>query len=283
MSYSVRQEDAALLRKLQLAELDILKEVVKICEREKLNYCLLGGTFLGAVRHKGFIPWDDDIDIGMPRPDYEKFFDIATKELPEQFIYRNFKKGNESTIFFSRVEDSSVMVEDSSAIKTRRRYAWIDIFPLDGMPNNKFLRKVHQFNLLFKRLLVQYSQFSTIVNQDLPNRPWHEALLIKLGNVIDFEKMLDTNKCMINLEKALTKYSYHESEYAVNFYGIYKFKEMFKKTIYEDTVLYEFEDSTFLAPRMFDVVLTQLYGDYMTLPPEQDRNKHHTKVVEVDE
>ena len=140
------------LRKLQLNELQIMDCFTEICRKNGLQYFLLGGTFLGAVRHKGFIPWDDDIDVGMPREDYERFYELVDEALPENYVYRNFKKGNETTIYFSRIEDTSFIIEDNSANIKRTRYAWIDIFPLDGMPDNKLIRNIHKFVLLYRRL-----------------------------------------------------------------------------------------------------------------------------------
>ena len=276
----VSKEKVTPLRKLQLTELEILKKVIKICDEEGLQYYLMGGTFLGAIRHKGFIPWDDDIDISMPREDYEKFFKIADKKLPKGLIYKNFLKGNEETIYFSRVEDTTIQIIDESAIKHRTRNAWVDIFPLDGMPNNAIIRQLHKMRLLYRRLLLQYSQFSTIVNQDLPNRPIHEKILIGIGKVFNFEKILDTIKCLLKLDKAIKKYKYSKSKYVANFMGAYKFKEMFKKEIYDDYTKYDFEDIKVYAPRDYDTVLTQMYGDYMTPPKKSDQNKHHSKVIE---
>ena len=267
------------LRKLQLTELDILKSVVEICEKENIRYYLLGGTFLGAVRHKGFIPWDDDIDIGMPRPDYDRFFDKGSKMLTEKYIYKNYWKGNERTICFSRVEDKSIMIIDRSGIKEKNRFAWIDIFPLDGMPNSAFARKVHQIHLLYRKALMQYSQFSTIVNQDLHNRPLYEKILIFLGKLINTEKVLDADKCLTKLNQVMRQYPYESAKYVVNFLGAYKFKEMFPKAVYDDVDTYDFEDIALPAPRNYDLVLSQLYGDYMELPPENRRNKHHTEII----
>lgn len=268
------------IRKLQLIELEILKEVVDICNRNNIKYFLMGGTFLGAVRHKGFIPWDDDIDIGMPRNDYEKFIKIIKKELPSNLQFKNFKELENPTIYFSRVEDESAKIKDNSAIVKRVRSAWIDIFPLDGMPNNSFIRFLHKIRLLFLRGLLQYSQFSIIVNQKLPNRPWYEKVLIWVGNIINFEKILDTKKCMYRLDKTLTKYKYEDSKYVVNFMGAYKFKEMFKKEIYEKSALYKFEDLMLVAPKEYDFVLRQMYGDYMKVPPVEEQNKHFSEVIE---
>lgn len=268
------------LRKLQLTELETLNEIIRICKEENLKYFLMGGTFLGAVRHKGFIPWDDDIDISMPRKDYEKFFEIAPQKLSEGYIYKNFKKGNEKTIYFSRVENTKMQIEDNSAKIKRTRNAWVDIFPLDGTPNNCVLRQFYKLRLLYRRLLLQYSQFSIIVNQDLPNRPFIEKIFIKIGNIINIEKFLSTEKCLYKLDKAMTKYDYDKSKYVVNFMGAYKFKEMFKKEIYDNVAEYDFEGEKLIAPKEYDVVLSQMYGEYMKVPPEYQQNKHHSKVIE---
>lgn len=269
------------LRKLQLVEIDILKEVVKICNRNNLIYYISGGTFLGAVRHKGFIPWDDDIDIAMPRKDYEKFRIIANQELPKGYKYRNFKDDNEIKTCFSRVENSKVKVKDTSAINTDIRNAWIDIFPLDGMPKSKIKFFIRKYRLLYLRMMFQYSQFSKIVNQNLPNRPLHEKILIKIGKIIPFEKILNTKKYMYKIDKTLQKISENESIYYMNFLGIYKFKSvMLKDEIYKEGALYEFEGEMYNAPKEYDKYLTQIYGDYMKVPKEEHKNKHHIEVLE---
>lgn len=266
------------LRQLQLTELKIMDCFVDICKKNNLEYFLLGGSFLGAIRHKGFIPWDDDMDVGMPRKDYDRLFEIIDDLLPDNYVFRNFKKGNESTIYFSRIEDLSFEIIDNSANVKRKRYAWIDIFPIDGMPNNIIVRNIHKFNLLYRRMLLQYSNFSVVVNQNLPNRPLFERMLIKFGNIFNVEKLLDTDKCLNKLDKQLRKYRYEDSDYVVNFSGAYKFKEMFKKDIYMNKCLYQFEDRQYYAPKEYDFVLKQMYGDYMQVPKDVDKYKHNIKV-----
>lgn len=270
---------ASKLRELQLVELDILLKVVKICNDFNLTYYISGGTLLGAVRHKGFIPWDDDIDIAMPRKDYEKFRTIASKKLPSGYLYRNFKNDTNLKICFSRVENSSVQVKDTSARILEIRNAWIDIFPLDGVPNNRLLRVLYKYKLLYLRLMVQYSQFSRIVNQNLPNRKIHERILIRIGGIFPFEKIICTRKYMNKLDKELQRYS-NSSDYYMNFLGIYKFSSVMKKEeIYQEGAEYEFEGHLFRGPKDFDKYLTQIYGNYMKLPPIEHRNKHHTEVI----
>ncbi len=270
------------LRQLQTVELEIMKRFAQICDEHHLRFFLLGGTFLGAVRHKGFIPWDDDIDVGMPRDDYERFIELTDKELKNPYVFKSFTKGNEDTIYFSRIEDLSHPVIDDSAQIRRQRYAWIDVFPLDGMPDNPVLRFIHKTVLLYRRVALQYSNYSIVVNQDLPNRPFHEKVLIDIGKLIRPERFFDTQACLKKLDKTLKKYRYEDCEYVVNFMGAYKFKEMFPRRIYKETALYDFEDAAYPAPKDYDFVLSQMYGDYMTPPKDADKYKHHI-IVKTEE
>lgn len=269
-----------LLRNLQLVELEILDEIVEIFNKNNLTYYISGGTFLGAVRHKGFIPWDDDIDVAMPRTDYEKFKKIANKELSKKYKYRNFENDKTIKVCFSRVETDKIKVKDLSAEKEDIRNAWIDIFPLDGMPNSKIKSFFRKTKLLYLRMMLQYSEFSTIVNQNLPNRPFYEKILIFFGKIIPFERILDSRKIMYKLDKELKSVSEKTSKYYVNFLGIYKFKSiMLKDEIYKDGALYEFEGKKYNAPKEYDKYLKQIYGDYHALPKNIDRNKHHIEVI----
>ena len=270
-------------RALQLAELDILKRLVQLCDRYGIPYFALGGTLLGAVRHQGFIPWDDDVDIGIPREEYRRFLAIAREELAAPYAVKTFWEDADYPYYFSRVVNARVEVADRSAIQEKRQYAWIDIFPLDGMPSGRFRRTVQKYRLLYARLLFQYSRFSSLVSVALPNRPLHERLLIRLGRLLPVERWVSPGGALKRLDALLTRYSYAESDYVVNLMGAGKFKEMFPKSVYEDTALYRFEDMTLKGPADYDRVLTQMYGDYLTPPPEAERNKHFTEVVEVAE
>lgn len=263
---------------LHQIEIEIANFFITICKKHRLRYYILGGTLLGAVRHKGFIPWDDDMDFGMPRSDYEKLKEIMKHNNNESYIYKNFSNSTIKT-YFSRIESTKAKVIDQSAGKTDKRNAWIDIFPLDGMPNNILLRYFHQYRLLYLRLLLQYSQFTEIVNINLPNRPWYEKFLIKLGFILKPEKYLNRDKILIKLDNALKSFPYESSKYVVNFMGAYKFREMFKKEIYEEEHLYDFENIKLIGPKDYDTVLKSLYGNYMVPPKESERNKHFTKVI----
>ena len=139
------------IRILQQVDLEIVKEVVKICDAHNLKYYMLGGTMLGAIRHKGFIPWDDDIDLGMPRDDYEKFLEIAETELPETYKVVNYRNTPEYQYYITRILDTDTKVEEERiGNENRYTHASIDIFPIDGTPNNAIARviKANEFLLI---------------------------------------------------------------------------------------------------------------------------------------
>ena len=153
------------LRALQLKELDLLKYFQQVCEENEITYFALGGTLLGAVRHKGFIPWDDDIDVGIPRPDYDRLCGILEKKTASGPIkFRSYKNTEGYIRYFARIEDERMSIVRHDNIKEERAFAWIDLFPLDAMPNNAFLRKLKVFWVLVLRALYRFSWFDTLVN-----------------------------------------------------------------------------------------------------------------------
>lgn len=267
------------LRELQMVELGILKEFIRICKKHNLRYYCIGGTLLGAVRHKGFIPWDDDIDVGMPRPDFIRFEQIVRQEIPGHLRYYNYRENPEYKYYFSKMTDSRLKVIDASACVPAEREAWIDIFPLDGMPKNCLKRRFHCMRLLIARMRLNYSMFST--NVDIRrDRNLHERLLIKIGTLLPVEKILNTPKEFARLDRLMQKYSFDDSEYVVNFMGIYKLKEMFHKKIYGKGAWYPFEDIRVWGPENYDYFLTQMYGDYRKPPSKKERNHHNTRMAE---
>ena len=264
------------LRDLQLCELEIVKDVVKICKEHHIPLYMMGGTFLGAVRHKGFIPWDDDVDLGMKRSDYERFLTLAPEALREGYQLRHFASDPDMPYYPAQVVDPSFEILDVSAQVAKTRSAWIDLFPLDGMPRGKLRCFLHQYHLLYLRMMLKFSQFSQVVATELKHRPLHERVLIALGKHLHLENRMDTGKRMRKIDRCLKKYPFETAAQVVNFMGAYKFREMFPRSVYEEIAEYPFEDMTLTAPRDYDRVNRQLYGDYMTPPPDGERNKHGT-------
>ena len=277
----MQNNEANQLKLLQLSELEIFKVVTKVAMELNLRYYALGGTLLGAVRHQGFIPWDDDIDIAMPRPDYETFLAEAQKLLPDNLrvvTYKDSKPG-ELCPFFCQVQktDSEVVLEFSGT--PRKSRIWLDIFPLDAMPSNSLLRKFHKLRLLYYRMKVQFSMYEENAHQHRANRPIHEKLLMKFREVTKFGSSWDTAEMFSELENELKRYSYSKESYIVNMMGAYKFKEMFPKSWFDKAVMLPFEDTLIACPNEYDKVLSQMYGDYMVPPPNEARKDQHRMTI----
>ena len=252
---------------------EIMKWLKKYLEDNNITYYMLGGTLLGAIRHKGFIPWDDDIDIGIPRDEYEKFIQTISKKLPKNYELHTYKNCDDHHYYFARIVDKRHVLKRTGSLEDREEELWIDIFPLDGMPNNTIIRKIHQFRLLYNRAMYHISCFER-VNLKRPGRPLHEKVIIKFVMITGFGRKTDTNKWLNRIDKLLKKCSYDKSNWVVNFMGQYKFKEMFPKEWYGKGKFYKFEDSKLFGPANYDAVLTQQYGDYMTPPKHHERNAH---------
>ena len=265
---------------LQHAEKELVIVFADFCQQHDLQYFIMGGTLLGAVRHQGFIPWDDDIDIGMPRPDYEKFQELLAERENKlaDFPFRTFKN-SDTTEYVARLENPHTKIVDRSAVVAEQRNSWMDIFPLDGMPKSKLLRKIHGLNLLRLRLLLKYSEFDR-VSVNMTERPLIEKVFIKLGQFIQPEKRLDTKQCLVNLDHALQRFPYGRATYVVNFMGAYKLNEMFPKQFYLKGQMYAFDDLQLYGTSYSDEILSQMYGSsYMEPPSEQVKNKHFTEIV----
>ena len=262
------------LRNLQLAELELLKKVDKFCKKNNIKYSIIGGTLLGAIRHKGFIPWDDDIDIGMPRDDFEKFCSLIKKD--DNIKFKSFQTTKDYIYYAPIVYDESITAINKSVNNEKIINPWIDVFPYDGVPNNKIKKKIHLFRLLYLRALINISAFDDLIKMN-KKRPFYEKVIIFFGRLLYKTHLLNTKKLLYKLDKNLKKYNYNDSQEVINFMGAYRLKEMILKTYIEQQELYKFEDSKFPGAKDYDGFLKHFYGDYMKLPPEHEKNKHGTE------
>ena len=262
--------------------LEILKIFIETCEENNLTYYALGGTLLGAVRHGGFIPWDDDIDIGMPREDYEKFKKIASEKFNDRYLFLSedtpgYKKA------FSVIRDTSTKIVMNYSNIEQEESLWIDIFPIDGLPEKGVKRKLHEKRYLFRRMMVQLSQFNSIVNQNKTNRPWHEKVIIKIAEILKIENLLSFEKAQQKYLASIKKYSITEG-YAGNFTGAYKLRELVPSCYFGEPVKLDFEGIKLNCPNKYKDYLKAIYGDnYMTLPPIEQRLPHQYEIVSLGE
>lgn len=273
-------EEITDLRKLQIEEISILDEFTRICEENDFKYYSLGGTLLGSIRHKGFIPWDDDVDVAMPRSDYEKFLSLSKEKFNKGFELVTYKNDKNYRYPWARLITKNMKIINHMANIPREEYAWIDIIPLDGFPNLGIKRKMHKLHLSFWWNLNQIIQFDELVDQKR-KRSKIGKLSLKISSMFKWlGKVIDYKICLNKLNKVLMKYPYEmESQDIINFLAAYGFKETFSRESFSDSVNYEFEGRNIKGPKGYDDVLKTIYGDYMKLPPLEERNKHHAEIV----
>ena len=263
------------LRKLQLAELELLRIFTDICKKEKLTYYMVCGTMLGAVRHKGFIPWDDDTDVAMPRPDYERFLQVVEKHLPAGYGLRIYKTDAEYTSYFAELTTQKFQV-NMLFNSAERRDAWLDVFPLDGVPDGKIRRKIYIGRLNFLRRLYQISRYDKNVNFEMRSkgRAWYERLGMICCQHLPLQKLFSTEKRLDAIDRALKPCPYESAARVANYLTVHGWKEMHDKEVFGEGMLYQFEDMLLYGPSKYDQYLTELYGDYMVPLPEADRIGH---------
>lgn len=256
------------LKELQGEELKILKDVHAFCIKNDIRYSLYGGTLIGALRHKGFIPWDDDIDIIMPRPDYTRF---CREYMSDQYKLADIESNKDYMLGFARVYDDrkTTIISKLPWLPTGVG-VWIDVFPADGLPDDKAeIERVYKnairlrSKLLFARgAFAEYSSYDSLMGK---------AKLF-------FKKLLTMNgyiaKAYVRkLDKLIKKNNFDNSPMwgsLSNIRGMYEHKHHFIET-FQTCVEVDFEDMKALAMNGADEMLRERNGDYMKLPPESER------------
>lgn len=257
---------------IQRVSLSIMKDIHSFCVANNIRYSLYGGTLLGAIRHKGFIPWDDDIDVGMPRPDYERFINTYHSELGYQVLAREQKDGADIFIGYARVCDfQETEIVQKTLWTTRKTGVWVDVFPLDGVETEletcqlKMVRikSIAKKGILFRRSISPLSV--------LPN--WR----YKMHRIFDKIKALRfKNNPYDELISTCKELEWNDSTYFANLvftgYGI---RERHNKAVWDKTILVPFEDAQFCIMSGYDEALKEKFGDYMSLPPIEQRVVKH--------
>lgn len=254
------------MNELQKIEFELLKNFIDICESLGLKYYLVCGTALGAVKYNGFIPWDDDIDVALLRPDYEVFINKAQELLPENIFLQNYKTDPAFPQIFSKLRNSNTTyIEKASAKLPINHGIYIDIFPLDGYPKElKLQRKLEKKKRRYKR------QLSCAFEVD-------RSLAGKATCL--FNKMIGCHKKthMIaeKFEKTISSVSVWESDLWCN-HGNWQGKlEYAPKWHYGDGALAQFEHTDVCVPEQWNAYLTQKYGDWRADLPEAEQVGHH--------
>lgn len=248
---------------------NLLTEFADYCDTHNLRYYMIGGTLLGAVRHKGFIPWDDDIDVGMPRPDYRKFIELQSKNQTMDF---RCIENNTSNFPFMKVIDKQTFVKQPYTIKSETSCLWVDVFPLDGWAVDE--RQAGKELVEWKR----WHRLSVYAQVKLGQGTTKLRAFLKIPIAL-VAKALGLKNIARKMSRLAQKYDYESSDWVGNFaWACYGIHERVPKEWFEQRVKLPFEGHEFWAPEEWDKYLTQIYGDYMTPPPEDKRVNHNMEV-----
>lgn len=264
---SVKYNDKQ-LAKLKQTELDMLKCVLTICGKFQIPCFLIGGSALGAVRHGGMIPWDDDIDVGLYRKDYELFIEKAQELLPDHYFLQTFETDPQYPFPFLKIRDSRTTFIETTLSRLQINHGvYLDVFPLDYYPDKFFERIVFDIkNRLMKFRLWYY--FNVADRGSLMKR------ILGFCGFCCSCVFYPTVPVMLRKREELYK-KCGKSTHIANYGGAWDKKETVPEEWFSNGSAAVFDGMHVTVPKEYDKYLTHIYGDYMQFPPEEKRVPHH--------
>ncbi|WP_406532674.1 phosphorylcholine transferase LicD [Methanobrevibacter sp.] len=262
--FNSRYDDGT-LKHLQKVQIQILKDYIKICEDNNITYFVYGGTLLGTMRHKGFIPWDDDIDVIMFREDYDKLNEILEKDLDEK--YRFFNVLNEDTYHYTWARltlKNTLFAEWWWNQVDYTPNIFLDIFILDNVPNNKIKQKIHLYQGFILNQLTSYA-YIKFENPSTLKKIIQQTIHYFL-KIIPISQYTIKKKCV----KTFSKYKNEKCDLVCDFPAKCQLPVYAKKD-FLPLKKAKFEDIEVNIPNNPDKILTRIYGNYMELPPKDKR------------
>lgn len=263
------------LQEIQQSSLTLLKEFAEVCAGAGLRYDIIGGSLLGAVRHRGFIPWDDDVDVSLPRPDYEKLLHMQMDSGLNLPASRSIISDRDKTFarHYARYVRKDILRAAKYASDADCPFLGIDIFPLDGVPGNdqQYRKQVQSIEHKRRLLLLSTSKGGTS----------SRGKLVAFGKdvVRPFAKLYGSFKIAEELDSLCSLVPYESAEYVGIISGMYGVRERWPKDHMLPQTTYLFEDTPVLGYKNYDEYLSNIYGDYMTLPPLEKRQSHVDQFV----
>lgn len=276
-----REKNELSLREIQLEELAILLKVRDFFNANGIRYMLCGGTLLGAVRHGGFIPWDDDIDVILPRTDFEKLIDIVRERRPllDGAVFR--LPGDEGYIYpYIKAVNPSIRVDYG---KTQDNMLWIDIFSLDHFPDNKLM---HWYYLQKLITLERALSMGTFTDDHMRLRGYYSSITKRIKMCIArslyrlFGGYKGVSERIGRIASDMNK-KYQASRHLGGSLWPNGMHDYYRSESVETSVSLKFEGHDFDVPGDYDTFLRDFFGDYMTLPPEDKRQSHYIKAYRI--
>lgn len=257
-----------MLNPLQIKLLDMLKWFHDFCVNNNIRYYVAYGTMLGAARHRGFIPWDDDIDVVVPRPDYEKLCGLLGDRQYEYFYLETVHSHNKDYLYgYAKLYDTrTTMIEHTRNDVVRG--VFIDVFPLDGIGNN-----INEFKKQYKKIDVINMLLASRICAIRMERNFLKNLAIMLARVVP-SVVFNEKKVLVYLDKLCSSYGYNQ-KYIANCMSTYRSRDIMKKEIFGNPTLYKFENIEVYGPENYDAYLEYLYHDWRKLPPIDKRHATH--------
>ena len=262
------------VQKLHSCQLLLAGELKRICDKNNIKYYMIAGTLLGAVRHKGFIPWDDDMDFAIMRKDFSKFISACEKDLGDDFELQDMFSDEHYALPVAKLLlKGTNFTERNSSKNKSKKGIFIDIFPYDNIPDTEKQRASHNKNTYFLKRLFLAKQGYTIAEKG----QFIKSLVyfaLKVIGVFVSKKWLRNR-----LDKELRRFENETTKKVAAIGGAYNYsKESVEREWFDEAVLLPFEDLTLSAPKEYIKYLTYFYGDYMTPPPENKRYNRHGAV-----
>lgn len=259
------------VEEMKIVQLQILSHLDSFCKENDINYFLIGGTLLGAVRHKGFIPWDDDIDVMMLREDYNRFMELYDLKDSSHYILHAYEKDQSFPYPFMKLDDNRTIFQE----EINNNYEMgvhIDIFPADVIPNDRRKQKKMfcKSAILIKILTIKRLPIKK-------RRGMMKNFLLFVGHFLT--KPVSVRWLIKEIINNSCKYSNEKTDYRGNVVWGYGIKEIVKAESYAEIKMTEFEHEQRPVPIGYEEYLSSVYGDYMMLPPIEKRNTHHNYIM----
>lgn len=272
MGIDSRPKSKVSVEDIQHKMLEMMKWFHSYCEENGIKYYMIGGTMLGAARHQGFIPWDDDVDIGVPRNDYIKLLTISKKLESKNSIYiiESYQDMNDDYEYpFAKVYDTTTTLIENKRKQTKRGI-YIDVFPLDGIKGGTKEEAIHNYSHLIKKL----NWLAVMTSEVRSGRAWWKNLAVRMFRVLP-KSFYSFHSLAASIDHECASADFYKSTFAGNLIGIWREKEILPQQYFGVPTLYKFEDAKFYGVAEPDKYLTNVYGDWRALPPTEKQISHH--------